>query len=76
MIEEQALCRVHRVCQQRDVTTIRYLMRDSFVEVSPRHFPEMIHSFSSLREPKILRLLITSSSKLLIYRNERECWHK
>ncbi|PQE30180.1 SNF2 family N-terminal domain-domain-containing protein [Rutstroemia sp. NJR-2017a WRK4] len=35
MIEEQALCRVHRVGQQREVTTIRYLMRDSFEEVSP-----------------------------------------
>ena len=35
MIEEQALCRVHRVGQNRDVTTIRYLMRDSFEEVSP-----------------------------------------
>jgi hypothetical protein len=33
MIEEQALCRVHRVGQQRNVTTIRYLMRDSFEEV-------------------------------------------
>lgn len=34
MIEEQALCRVHRVGQKHDVTTIRYLMRDSFEEVS------------------------------------------
>ncbi|KAE9378355.1 hypothetical protein N431DRAFT_541839 [Stipitochalara longipes BDJ] len=34
MIEEQALCRVHRVGQQRKVTTIRYLMRGSFEEVS------------------------------------------
>ena len=34
MIEEQALCRVHRVGQKRSVTTIRYLMRDSFEEVS------------------------------------------
>ncbi|KAI9640654.1 hypothetical protein NHQ30_010958 [Ciborinia camelliae] len=32
MIEEQALCRVHRVGQQKNVTTIRYLMRDSFEE--------------------------------------------
>ncbi|KAK0110161.1 hypothetical protein ONS95_002813 [Cadophora gregata] len=32
MIEEQALCRVHRVGQKRSVTTIRYLMRDSFEE--------------------------------------------
>ena len=34
MIEEQALYRVHRVGQKRSVTTIRYLMRDSFEEVS------------------------------------------
>jgi hypothetical protein len=33
MVEEQALCRVHRVGQQRNVTTIRYLMRGSFEEV-------------------------------------------
>ena len=33
MIEEQALCRVHRVGQKRTVTTIRYLMRNSFEEV-------------------------------------------
>ena len=33
MIEEQALCRVHRVGQKRDVTTVRYLIRDSFEEV-------------------------------------------
>jgi hypothetical protein len=33
MIEEQALSRVHRVGQKRNVTTIRYLMRDSFEEV-------------------------------------------
>lgn len=34
MIEEQALCRVHRVGQLRNVTTIRYLMRNSFEEVN------------------------------------------
>jgi len=34
MVEEQALCRVHRVGQKRKVTTIRYLMRGSFEEVS------------------------------------------
>jgi SWI/SNF-related matrix-associated actin-dependent regulator of chromatin subfamily A3 len=33
MIEEQALCREHRVGQTRNVTTIRYLMRNSFEEV-------------------------------------------
>lgn len=34
MIEEQTLCRVHRVGQTRNVTAIRYLIRDSFEEVS------------------------------------------
>lgn len=34
MVEEQALCRVHRVGQRREVTTIRYLIRDSFEEVT------------------------------------------
>ena len=34
MIEEQALCRVHRIGQKRNVTTIRYLIRDSFEVVS------------------------------------------
>jgi len=33
MIEEQALCRVHRVGQRRNVSTIRYLIRDTFEEV-------------------------------------------
>lgn len=37
MIEEQALCRVHRVGQKRDVTTIRYLMRDLLEKVSAKH---------------------------------------
>ncbi|KAM0314130.1 hypothetical protein ACHAO8_004916 [Botrytis cinerea] len=32
MIEEQALCRVHRISQKRKVTTIRYLMHNSFEE--------------------------------------------
>ncbi|TAQ86370.1 hypothetical protein B7494_g5289 [Chlorociboria aeruginascens] len=32
MIEEQALCQVHRVGQTCDITTTRYLMRDSFEE--------------------------------------------
>lgn len=48
MIEEQALCRVHRVGQKRDVTTIRYLMRDSFEEVSPN---QLAHSI--LRTPDV-----------------------
>lgn len=33
MIEEQALDRLHRLGQTREVTTIRYIMQDSFEEV-------------------------------------------
>lgn len=32
-VEHQALARVHRIGQQRPVTTVRYVMRDSFEEV-------------------------------------------
>lgn len=46
MIEEQALCRIHRVGQKRNVTTIRYLMKDSFEEVSSLPF---LSTFLSLR---------------------------
>ena len=34
MMEEQALDRVHRIGQTRPVTTIRYVMRNTFEEVS------------------------------------------
>ena len=32
MMEEQALCRVHRMGQKKEVTTIRYRMKNSFEE--------------------------------------------
>jgi hypothetical protein len=32
MMEEQALCRVHRMGQKKEVTTIRYRMNNSFEE--------------------------------------------
>jgi SWI/SNF-related matrix-associated actin-dependent regulator of chromatin subfamily A3 len=32
MMEEQALCRVHRMGQKKEVTTIRYRVRNSFEE--------------------------------------------
>lgn len=34
MMEEQALCRIHRMGQKKEVTTIRYIMKNSFEEVS------------------------------------------
>ena len=39
MIEEQALSRIHRLGQTKEVKTIRYRVRNSFEEVSnvPRH---------------------------------------
>jgi SNF2 family DNA or RNA helicase len=33
MMEEQALCRIHRLGQTKEVKTIRYRMRGSFEEV-------------------------------------------
>ena len=34
MLEEQALDRVHRIGQTKPVTTVRYIVKDSFEEVS------------------------------------------
>ena len=34
MLEEQALDRIHRIGQTKPVTTIRYIIKDSFEEVS------------------------------------------
>ncbi|KAH8749034.1 hypothetical protein BGZ57DRAFT_755538, partial [Hyaloscypha finlandica] len=33
MLEEQALCRIHRLGQAKEVKTIRYRIRGSFEEV-------------------------------------------
>lgn len=33
-LEEQALARIHRLGQTKEVTTVRFFMRDSFEEVS------------------------------------------
>ena len=32
-IEEQALARVHRIGQQKEVTTVRFFVKDTFEEV-------------------------------------------
>ena len=37
MIEEQALDRIHRIGQKKPVTTIRYIVKDSFEEVISQH---------------------------------------
>ena len=34
MVEEQALDRVHRLGQTKDVTTVRYVIKDTWEEVS------------------------------------------
>ena len=62
MIEEQALCRVHRVGQKRDVTTIRYLMRDSFEEVSPH---QLAHSILRTPDADHKSPLISKGLKIL-----------
>ncbi|KAH6717695.1 P-loop containing nucleoside triphosphate hydrolase protein [Leptodontidium sp. MPI-SDFR-AT-0119] len=53
MVEEQALCRVHRVGQERNVTTIRYLMRDSFEEqiVKPQKRKKMLAEVTFSQSP-------------------------
>lgn len=33
VLEEQALARVHRIGQKKNVTTVRFYMKDSFEEV-------------------------------------------
>lgn len=33
-VEEQALARIHRMGQTKEVTTIRFIMEDSFEQVS------------------------------------------
>jgi len=33
-IEEQALARIHRIGQKKEVTTIRFFVKDTFEEVS------------------------------------------
>lgn len=48
MIEEQALSRIHRVGQKREITTIRYLMRDSFEEVITLPFKYLIQRITSM----------------------------
>lgn len=35
-LEEQALARIHRIGQAREVNTIRFIVRDSFEEVDWR----------------------------------------
>lgn len=48
MMEDQALSRVHRMGQKKDVKVIRYIMKDSFEEVrQTRHSPRLFfYSFS------------------------------
>ena len=41
MAEEQALDRVHRLGQTREVIAIRYIVRDSIEEVSHRAIPDI-----------------------------------
>lgn len=38
-MEEQALYRIHRLGQKKEVTTVRFYVRDTFEDVSPSHDP-------------------------------------
>ncbi|PQE05652.1 SNF2 family domain-containing protein [Rutstroemia sp. NJR-2017a BBW] len=62
MIEKQALCRVHRVGQKREVTTIRYLMRDSFEEVSP-----LSHELLDLKKLVVFLVFLFLRTYMLFY---------
>ena len=59
MMEEQALCRIHRMGQQRDVTTIRYRMKNSFEEVCYTGFVSY-------------RLLIESAQKIILIQDRKK----
>lgn len=43
-IEDQALARIHRIGQRKEVTTVRFIVRDSFEEVRIKvnSYPECI----------------------------------
>jgi SWI/SNF-related matrix-associated actin-dependent regulator of chromatin subfamily A3 len=41
-LEEQALARIHRMGQTRDVTTIRYIIKDTYEDVSRDHREDYI----------------------------------
>jgi len=45
-LEEQALGRIHRIGQDKEVTTIRFCIRDSFEEVT---YSSFFFQFSPLR---------------------------
>jgi hypothetical protein len=61
MMEEQALCRVYRMGQKKDVTIVRYRMRDSFENVCLR-FP----AFRSLVIKTKTCLIYSVIQKLII----------
>jgi hypothetical protein len=76
MIEEQALSRVHRVGQKRNVSTIRYMMRDSVEEVCP--VTTLLHFFFYTEGPSEVwsaRSLIARFSKWRDYKGERKSLH-
>lgn len=44
MAEEQALDRIHRIGQTKDVVTVRYIIKDSFEEASTFDNPYNEHA--------------------------------
>ena len=71
MLEEQALDRVHRIGQTKPVTTIRYIIKDSFEEVRLGHLhspsPNGADEYQNIRNMQIrkkdLADLSTSQSR-------------
>lgn len=58
-VEEQALARVHRMGQTKEVTTIRYVMKDTFEEVM-------------LRASLLRKLCLTYTSVSSIFKSARK----
>jgi hypothetical protein len=56
MMEEQALCRVHRMGQKKGVKTIRYRIQDSFEEVSSllNHIPRQKYTCLFLMQKVVI----------------------
>jgi SNF2 family DNA or RNA helicase len=61
-LEEQALARIHRIGQTREVTTVRFYVRDSFEEVSCLIFPYAL--IQALIQPQRVMELQASKKQL------------
>ena len=48
MVEDQALDRVHRIGQTKEVTTVRYIVRNTLEEVRIQRYPALILEMNGL----------------------------